>query len=151
MGLLRLAQFSSIPDLSKKISARTQSKEVPRSDFMQWLMLNATRIIRHRDVDASNVAQSIYTVPAGSIFFLTSAQIDFNATVTSAGRLQDDEGNRIVQLFLVGTTPNGKTASVPFAIPLRFDEGESINAFRTSGGLTGHITGYEVERSKLLY
>lgn len=151
MGLLRFSQFSQIPDLFRKIKFRTRERErvqqqIP-TDFNSFIVNNGVRITNR---GATTGEATIYTVPAGKIFYLVYAELSVFYVAAFSGTINLDIGSFGTR-FMVINTSSGNTVThnvtAPFTTPIKFIEGEIIRVTSNSANLvaTGLITGYELD------
>ena len=115
--------------------------------FHEYLAENGTRIIQARE--QTNSAASIYTVPAGKVFYLCSAQLSsyLGASTSSAAKLYNAIPNWILYLKSQTIDSGAQSSTVNFTIPLKFTAGQSINVSSSSVACLaiGMITGYIID------
>jgi len=128
------------PDWDKEIKINTglmtsSSVNIP-VDFLGWIILKGTFIIKFASFVATTA--TLYTIPAGSVFFLTGAFLSRGGG--AAALLYDG-----VHLFIM---QNDGDKSINFNTPLKIDAGGVITAEISGVGSQGRagITGYLVDR-----
>lgn len=154
MGLLRLRQFSSIPNFFEKIRLRTSQQErVQQStDFNSFIVNNGLRILVYKSAGAG-AREDMYTVPEGKVFYLISLGMSTKntGTTTSTSRVDVKEigetfGTNIIELFTADVA-DAENMSLSFTTPIKFLATEvirvhSINTLLTT---TATISGYELD------
>ncbi len=117
---------------------------VPLSD---WKAIIDSGTLILNDGQAANATVTIYTVPAGKVFYFVSANVSCYTTadVDKEARLQDESGNDIFRVQASGDNAYN-TASTSFAIPLKFIAAQAIKLVSDNANLVGiaSISGYEV-------
>lgn len=146
MGLLQFRQFSSIPNLLKKIQSKTREKERFTPTFLENASRNNLQIVSSR----TNTG-NLYVVPTDRIFFLCTVSTSIrNTLLIGVSQIFADPsfGNpRLSQSVCeVGGQAN---ADLTFSMPIRFEAGNSFDATIQGTG-SALITGFEISSSSEL-
>lgn len=153
MGILSFRQFSSIPNLFRKIKFRTQQRErvearIP-TDFTSFIVNNGTRIVRSGNTDGAQDTL-IYTVPTGKRFYLYSASISAAVAVTllRIGSLFiNTDAETFLSIVLRDLVGANQTSTVVYTVPLLISAGEVIIARGSDASFStsSSIVGYELD------
>ena len=150
MGLLRLAQFSSIGNLFDKISFRTQQKEKIEtqisSDFLQNLLNNGERVFDLGNQASGGGSQTLYTCPVGKVCYIVLAGMsaDNNSGALPNSVLYRINGKNWINMDIdAGDVEN---MQFPLMYPIKLIAGETLNIVSGSdAGVTGWFLGYELD------
>lgn len=127
---------------------------IEKTPIISALMLYGTRINGYFEETGST--PTLYTVPAGKVFFLVSVQLQ---SIKLAGANPSYDGLALISGYVypliqhISYTVNESYAeSISYAIPLRMVEGEKINSTQANvPGNTSRSTktflGYEIDAS----
>jgi len=132
MGLLKLNQFSSQPDLKKKIEFRTKERErvatqIP-SDFYQFLVSNGIRRNLAGTMNNAGQTTTIYTCPSGKDFYIVGLTLSGGSHGIGAGDVAECfarvAGDNVIRLVIAQAT--AVAISLPLTFPLKIVAGETI-------------------------
>jgi len=131
-------------------SKRADTK-IEKLNFLTAIMNYARRIVVAVD-NISAATNTLYTVPAGKIFYLNAAGVFLIVTggAGSSNAYLYARGITDSILQLQGTLSNSSLSNaITFTIPLRFTAGEKITLEQLNGTATagGNISGYEIDAS----
>jgi len=154
MGLLRFSNFSSIPTLFKKIQSRREQKEKYSPTFVEWGMINGTQIAEAADQTGSGET-TLFTVPGGDVFYLTSAMIaaaetaGVAATKTGAINIVTGVSGNTSILGWITRLANGNfSGSISLGMPLRLGEGTVISVAASADSTArASIQGFTIPKS----
>lgn len=132
MGLLKLSNFSSIPNLLSKIQSRRQQKERYTPTLAEWAVLNGERIIRN---STSAGAGTLFTVPQGQILFITAVHVSVanESTPNARGIISigntsaSGEGETMLNLTTNADASHAEVA-MTFGHLVKVDAGEIVQA-----------------------
>lgn len=136
MGLLLLRGFSSIPNSFEKIRSKREQKERYSPTWFEWAVKNVPNISRVHTV--TNGSFVLFTVPEGSILYITGVQISTSAgggrlTVAPNGALEGIDG-RILSISDVGAV------ALNLSKPFKVVGGNEIRI--VSGGVNNIVGGF---------
>lgn len=160
MGLLKFRGFSSIPTLFKKIQSRREQKERFSPTNAEWASKNQVQ----RILDTSRTTAGgtiIFTVPSGTVLFITSAWFTSQTTGTDIFQIADLQITSAARtseraIFVIRHRTDGLILPVvplasAFPSPLKVLAGKNIEIVNqganitTSGGFTGWTEPESVE------
>ncbi len=152
MGLLKLSDFSSIPNLSAKIRSRRFQKERYTPTLAEWAVLNGERIVRN---STSAGAVNIYTVPLGRVLFITAVHVAIANESTPNARgiisIGNTSGSGVGETLLNLTTNAAAShaeVGITFGHLVKVESGEFVQAKEISSNSSSiGFIGFELPKS----
>lgn len=123
----------------------------PISDW-KWLIENGTRV--HVSSELNNTSTTLYSVPAGNVFYLMSAQVAcWNEAAISGGRTigRIDAGGTAILTVSCGENDNAHdNAALAFPFPVPFPNASgsfdiTLDSNRSNFYVRGAIIGFTVK------
>jgi hypothetical protein len=135
------------------LSSGTNTRTIIPEQFKTAKLIGAS-------ASASNTTTSIYTIPAGKVFILTSAQVCTNwnnaiALLTNFGNLRYQNGGvpvSIIRTFACPAQAGSVSSNLNPSSILVFDENFTFEVSSNSANMNcgGCILGYEIDKSEYL-
>lgn len=151
MGLLRLSDFSSIPNLRAKIQSRRQQIERYSSTWSEWAAQNFDQVLGNGVVTDGTIT-TIFTVPAGVTLYITSAYLSIEShsvTQRRADMLETGTQDLVLQVACAGNDSNSNSTN--FTQPLIVRQGETIDivpsVLLADATVVGGFHGFQIPKS----
>jgi len=140
MGLLRFSQFSSIPNLFKKIQSRRQQKERYSPTWLEWAAVNQQQVIESANHTSGGTI--LFTVPRGEVLFITSVKLSIEVeggVGTSNGSIEIAGEESFIRLRVSSGAPTAFSESMNFTMPFRVNAGKQIQINSANAGSITHV------------
>lgn len=152
MGLLKFKQFSSVPDLFKRLAQRQQQRDdkftmIPQQQI-SWLFVEEG-VLRANEGSAVNTTTTMFTVPQNRVFYLIGmmlGHLNFGLP-TSASVRYKVAGNFVLNYDVPDLADDQKVTSMSLSIPIKMTGGQTIQLISDDAATRalGTFIGYEID------